>query len=161
MHVPINVGIHLPRREAEVVCFGFRYWTCWPVLDLANRLLVQPYTTSVPELPRAMLVLLVWLQAWGGSKHLRRTLRSGFRAAMRHSGAFVPHQLLSLGAALQLGAPGLAGSLSMMSRAQGLATWAMANKGARGSHAACCAGSKLQLVAAHPLCVDCGPLVTG
>ena len=51
------------------------YWACWPLLELMNTLVVVRYTPSAPELPRIAVVLLVWLQAWQGSKHLRKWLR--------------------------------------------------------------------------------------
>ena len=104
------------------------YWACWPALEVVDWLILQRYAMVAPDISRAALVLLVWLQLWEGSRYLRRGLRSAFRAGYRRATAILPAQLFSLRAALRL-RPGLAASTRMFGRAQALATWAAANKG--------------------------------
>eukprot|EP00040_Diaphanoeca_grandis_P030802 m.182858 g.182858 ORF g.182858 m.182858 type:complete len:548 (+) comp32136_c2_seq1:159-1802(+) len=45
------------------------YWACWPTVNFVGGLILA-YTTEVFRMQRVLLVLLIWLQFWQGSKHV-------------------------------------------------------------------------------------------
>ena len=119
------------------------YWACWPLLELMNTLVVVRYTPSAPELPRIAVVLLVWLQAWQGSKHLRKWLRQAFRAAQTRATALLPGGRLPewLTSAFSVGRPGMSTLTGMGGRMQRLWSavhWARQHKAVAACIAAVC-----------------------
>eukprot|EP00035_Acanthoeca_spectabilis_P025862 m.460188 g.460188 ORF g.460188 m.460188 type:complete len:497 (+) comp21962_c0_seq1:208-1698(+) len=46
------------------------YWSCWPTVKFVADLVASTSYGEVSEVQRGLLVLLVWLQVWDGSKHI-------------------------------------------------------------------------------------------
>jgi|EP01046_Picozoa_sp_COSAG06_P003461 hypothetical protein len=121
---------HTHVKEAKV---WLSYWTCWPLLILVNDSVVLRYTSSYEELPRLAIVLLVWLQAWHGSIHLRKLLRVAFRGMQTRVTAMLPGgrvpDWLSVG--FSVGRPGFGTLAGMGSKVQSIfsfVSWAAKNK---------------------------------
>ena len=119
------------------------YWTCWPLLDLLNTSIVLRFTDSVAEMPRVAIVLLVWLQVWQGSIHLRKLLRVAFRFVQNRLLAMLPGGALPnwVSAPFSTARPeisvtsitGMAkGSVGMFGRVMSFLSWALKNKGFAG-----------------------------